>query len=123
MKRTFEDKFILFFTKFFNQISIKIIKPFFWTKCCKCGNEFKRESMLYLNYPHYFGSKNIYDNSLYGCQECFKDKNEFINYVSTNDSSSLKKEYLALLKNWRITPNEEWIKIFTNILVTNNAEK
>ena len=123
MKRTSKDKLFLFFSNFFHQISaIKIVKPFFWTECCKCGNEFKREHMLYLRYPSYIGLMKIDDHYLYGCTECFKDKNEFINYLLTDDSSDLKKEYLELLKEWNVTPNEEFIQILKDVLVIKNPE-
>ena len=124
MKRTFEEKCILFFNDFFEQISeIKIVKPFFWTKCCKCKNEFRNEDMFQLKYPIYFGLIKFKNSYIHGCKECFKEKKGFINFISINNFSSIKNEYFKLLHKWEMTPTKEWVNLFRDILVAKNSEK
>ena len=70
----------LFIKQHLNSITTKKVKSiFFWHKCEKCGQEFRREPMYececldeFLLYSFYY---------YYGCTNCFSDKNEFIEWL------------------------------------------
>lgn len=81
-------------TKYYKDIHYKKIIPlFFWERCNKCGKEFRREPMYKINYP--IMMRGWYDReyiSVYGCQECFSDIDNFKRYCAEN--IVLKEEIL-----------------------------
>lgn len=64
-----------------NSVKYKTIKPFIYTKCCKCGMECKREKMYELKKPTLVLSGSEW---IAGCSQCFKTMNEFKQYCNDN---------------------------------------
>ncbi len=63
-------------------IKVKTIKPLiFWTRCCKCGNEFKREPMYQCSYEDYCLDHTHYYS---GCTHCFKSGDDLVSYLQDN---------------------------------------
>lgn len=61
----------------------------FWTKCEKCGNEFRGEGMYEAIVWAFPFSKDIYKH---GCKECFPTKEEFREFLVEN--GYVEKKYL-----------------------------
>lgn len=63
-------------------IKVKTIKPLvLWTRCCKCGNEFKREEMYQCSFEDFFLAQTHY---VCGCGHCFESCDEFVDYLREN---------------------------------------
>lgn len=65
---------------YFKWLRIKKIKPlFFFYRCDKCGDEFRREIMFECEEPSIVGlSWNYYKR---GCRHCFGNETEFRNWL------------------------------------------
>lgn len=59
------------------ETDIHIIRPIFWTKCEKCGNEFRFEKMYRHIDMRYVGGRHKY-----GCMNCFEDRLDFWKFVT-----------------------------------------
>ncbi len=62
--------------QYYKNVRYRKIRPlFFWYKCDKCGNEFRRETMYELIEPSIIGVS--WDYHKRGCQNCFPTKEHF----------------------------------------------
>lgn len=68
--------------KYYKNIQYRKIKPLFlWTKCVKCGNEFRRETMYELGEPSVIFSYYYFKQ---GCQNCFSSMDDFKKWCEEN---------------------------------------
>ena len=55
-----------------------------WTKCERCGNEFRFERMYRFKTLSFWKAYNY----RYGCMKCFNDKEEFYDYMVEKDKET-----------------------------------
>jgi hypothetical protein len=88
MKRDPKERFIKIHM---DSISVKRVKSrFFWHRCEKCRQEFRREPMYECECLDEFSLSSFY--YYFGCTNCFSDKDKFVEWlqdtgrVYTNES-------------------------------------
>lgn len=69
--------------QYYKNIQYRRIRPlFFWEKCDKCGNEFRRETMYELTEPSVCGFTWSYYKR--GCRNCFATIEDFKKWCEEN---------------------------------------
>lgn len=102
-------------------ISVKEIRPrFFYTRCCRCGMEYKREPMYRLSY-YPFAFFTEHERTVHGCSHCFGSQDDFVNhakekqYIMTDEDRDFVERYLGTPKHMR---SEEDIRCYMRCQLT-----